>query len=500
MKFFLRRIQCTTLAVFTLWAAANAWALPGQPGTLDATWAGTGKLLTAVGGSFDEAYAMAIQPDGKVVQAGECAIASVVNFCAVRYNVDGSLDTGFNGSGKVITPAGSGASGARGVVIQPDGKIVLAGYCFSGSNQDFCALRYHANGSLDSAFNGTGKVITPVGSNDDFATAVAIQADGKIVLAGICNNGSRFDFCVVRYDVNGGLDSSFNGSGKVITPQSGAQEGIVNAMAIQADGKLVVVGICSSNYFCGARYNTNGSLDATAGNGGFLAASPGGRIDQANAIAIQADGKLVVAGTCYSGTANDFCMAQFSAANANLDDGLNGTWRVITPVGNTGGLATSAFVQPDGRIVLAGLCVNSGSFDFCAVRYNANGNLDIGFNGTGKLITAIGASYDRVTASALQLDGKIVLAGYCTNSTGSSVFCTARYDGGPFSAQACKLDIDGDHRILPDTDSLIHARIALGLTGDAVVAGVAFPSAATRTTWPAIRTYLVAQCGMNLPL
>jgi uncharacterized delta-60 repeat protein len=217
MKNFLRQIQRATLAVLTVWTCANAWAIPGQPGTLDLTWLDTGTRLTAVSGNLDDAYAMAIQPDGKVVQAGECAIGTVVNFCAVRYNTDGTLDTSFNGAGSVITPTGSDKSGARGVVLQPDGKIVLAGYCYNGSKQAFCALRYNPSGSLDVAFNGTGKVITSIAGNADFATAVALQADGKIVVGGICDNGARFDFCVLRYGINGSLDASFNGSGKVIT-------------------------------------------------------------------------------------------------------------------------------------------------------------------------------------------------------------------------------------------------------------------------------------------
>ena len=499
MDIFLRRLALATVALLTLWPGANAWATPGQPGTLDLTWAGTGKQLSPVAGNLDEAYAMAIQADGKIVQAGECASATVVNFCAVRYNADGSLDTGFNGSGKVITPTGSSTSGARGIAIQPDGKIVLAGYCYSGSNQDFCVLRLNSNGSLDNAFNGTGKVITPVGSNSDFATAVAVQLDGRIVVAGACDNGTRFDFCAARYTANGGLDTSFNGSGKVITP-IGNSEAIASALAIQTDGRIVLVGTCGSTSFCGVRYNVDGSLDTTAANGGLFGANPGGRVDQANAVAIQADGKFVVAGSCYNGTVNDFCMVRFDGANASLDFGFSGTWRVITPVGNSGGLANAAFVQPDGKIVLAGFCVNGGNFDFCAVRYNANGTLDNGFNGSGKLITPVGNGIDRVTTAAIQLDGKIVLAGSCASSSGSNVFCTARYDGGPFGAQNCKLDIDGDNRILPATDSLIHARIALGLTGDAVVAGITFPAEATRTTWTSIRTYLVTQCGMNLPL
>lgn len=499
MQNFLSRLALATVVLLALCSGGTAWATPGQPGTLDLTWAGTGKQLTAVGGNLDEAYAMAIQADGKIVLAGECASSTVVNFCAVRYNTDGSLDTGFNGTGKVISPTGSATSGARGVAIQADGKIVLAGYCFSGSNQDFCVLRLNSNGSLDNTFNGSGKAITPVGSSSDFATAVAVQIDGRIVVAGACDNGTRFDFCAARYTANGSLDSSFNGSGKVVTT-NGNFEGIASALAIQADGRIVLVGTCGSTSFCGVRYNVNGSLDTTANGSGQFGANPGGRVDQANAIAIQADGKLVVAGSCYSGTANDFCVVRFDGANASLDFGFSGTWRVITPVGNSGGLANAAFVQPDGKIVLAGLCNNGGNFDFCAVRYNANGTLDSGFNGSGKLLTPIGNGFDRASAAAIQSDGKIVLAGSCARSSGGNVFCNARYDGGPFGAQNCKLDIDGDNRILPATDSLIHARIALGLTGDAVVAGISFPVEATRTTWASIRMYLVTQCGMNLPL
>jgi hypothetical protein len=113
------------------------------------------------------------------------------------------------------------------------------------------------------------------------------------------------------------------------------------------------------------------------------------------------------------------------------------------------------------------------------------------------LISPIGASDNAATAVALQPDGKIVVAGYCSNGSNND-FCLARYEGGPFDARNCSMDIDGDNRVLATTDMLIGARVALGLTGNAVIGSITFAPHATRTTWPAIRDYLVTQCGMSL--
>ena len=116
---------------------------------------------------------------------------------------------------------------------------------------------------------------------------------------------------------------------------------------------------------------------------------------------------------------------------------------------------------------------------------------------TGKVVTAVGSSTDTATALALQPDGKIVVAGECSNGSNND-FCLARYEGGPFDSRNCSMDIDGDNRVLATTDMLIGARVALGLTGNAVIGGITFASHATRTTWPAIRDYLVSQCGMSI--
>ena len=213
-------------------------------------------------------------------------------------------------------------------------------------------------------------------------------------------------------------------------------------------------------------------------------------------MTLQPDGKVLVAGNCVNGTNSDFCAARY-LPNGTLDTTWNSTGTVITPIGSGNDYTNAITLQPDGKVLLAGQCYNGTNRDFCAARYLPNGTLDTTWNGTGTVITPIGSSDDIATAMTLQPDGKVLLAGYCSNGT-NNYFCVARYDGGPFGYQNCKLDIDGDGSVLATTDSLIHARIALGITGPAVVNGITFPPTATRNSWPLIRDYLVTQCGMSL--
>lgn len=486
-------------ALFALVGATNvALATPEDPGSIDATWAplspyGAGKLITVVSASFDEAHAMAIQPDGKIVVAGSCGN----DVCAVRHNADGSLDVSFNGTGSVtFRPVGTTGGIGNAVAIQSDGKIVIGGWCINSSPvaPRFCALRYNANGSLDSGFNGSGQVITDAGGSDNRANAIAMQGDGKIVLAGTCAQS----FCAVRYNADGSLDTTFNVTGKVVTPNTGD----ANALTVQADGKIVLAGSCRNvSGSCVARYNANGTLDTGFNGTGTLA---GVAIGYVQAVAIQADGKIVLAGGCVG-----FCAARLHA-NGSVDSGFNGTGVSASNLSAGVNGARALAIQADGRMLLAGFCRDaSNRDDFCVLRYNTDGSLDSSFNASnislrGTAVTPVGSLNDIAYAAAIQTDGKILLAGTCEIPTaqvavGLAKMCTVRYEGGPFSAQNCKLDIDGDNRILATTDSLIHARIARGMTGDAVVAGINFPAEATRKTWPAIRAFLVTQCGMSLP-
>jgi uncharacterized delta-60 repeat protein len=509
----------TFAALCALLLIANpSHATPGQPGTLDGTFAslsplGPGKTITPVGVGRDLASALALQRDGKVVLAGGCFNGVNQDFCAVRYKSDGTLDTTFNSTGKVITAIGTIDNFAATVAIQPDGKIVLAGTCFDNGTEDFCAARYNADGTLDTAGFGTGgKVITPLGTGADKATAIVIQPDGKIVLAGTCTGITNSDFCALRYNANGTLDTTGFGTGGVVITPVGTGNDRANAAAIQSDGKILLAGHCVNGAnldFCAIRYNTNGTLDTSTdprrlfGTSGKVITPVGSFDDLATKLVIQPDGKLVLAGNCVISAAGntDFCALRYNA-NGSLDTSFGTAGKVITQVGAVESAASGLAIQPDGSLLLVGLCRNSGALTaprlFCSLRYYGDGTVDTSFGTAGKVFTTLGPdAFDVASAVAMQPDGKIVLAGYCSNGTDFD-FCALRYDGGPFGYKACSLDIDGDGSIRAASDMIISARAAFGITGDAVIAGVSFASHASRTSWPLIREYLVTQCGMSL--
>ena len=426
-----RRRSGTARAVAVLWLVVSslAAAFPGAP---DATFgSGFGIVITPIGSGTDVAYSLALQPDGMIVVAGACSNGTDYDFCLARYLANGALDTNFNGTGKVITAIGNGNDGAYSIALQSEGKIVVAGSCLNGNTYDFCLARYLASGALDLNFNGTGKVITAIGSGNAAAYSVALQSDGKIVVAGRCSNGTNTDFCLARYLASGALDMSLNSTGTVITT-IGSGNDVARGVALQPDGKIVLAGYCSNGTtydFCLARYLASGTLDVSFNGSGTVITPIGVGDDYAISLALQPDGKIIVAGVCSNGANSDFCLARY-LANGTFDTSFNSTGKVITPVGSSDDYGYSVALQPDGKIVVAGYCVSGANLDFCLARYLANGTLDASFGSTGKVITAIGSGNDVANSAALQPDGKIVVAGYCFNGTNDD-FCLARYDGGP---------------------------------------------------------------------
>ena len=426
-----RRRSGTARAVAVLWLVVSslAAAFPGAP---DATFgSGFGTVITPIGSGTDVAYSLALQPDGMIVVAGACSNGGDYDFCLARYLTNGALDLSFNGIGKVITAIGNGNDGAYSIALQRDGKIVVAGSCLNGNTYDFCLARYFASGTLDVSFHGTGKVITAIGSGNAAAYSVALQSDGKIVVAGRCSNGTNTDFCLARYLASGALDMSLNSTGTVITT-IGSGNDVARGVALQPDGKIVLAGYCSNGNsidFCLARYLASGTLDVSFNGSGTVITPIGVGDDYAISLALQPDGKIIVAGVCSNGANSDFCLTRY-LANGTFDTSFNSTGKVITPIGSSDDYGYSVALQPDGKIVVAGYCVSGANLDFCLARYLANGTLDASFGSTGKVITAIGSSTDVANSAALQPDGKIVVAGYCSNGTNDD-FCLARYDGGP---------------------------------------------------------------------
>ena len=419
--------------LFTLSAPMSA-----APGDLDPTFGNGGIVITSDTNLYPNliniAWAMALQADGKIVVVGDGTLGTHNwDFAVVRYNPDGSLDSSFGGTGIVHTRLTSDYDGASAVAIQADGKIVVAGSRFSTTGgSSFAVVRYNTDGSLDTSFNGTGIVITSVNSSHDYAFSVAIQTDSKIVVAGT-SGFSTSNFAIVRYNADGTLDISFNGTGKVIPPVIGG----ISSISIQSDGKIVAAGVSldgSVSAFTLIRYNPDGSLDTSFNGTGKVFTSLGNSYSGAQELAIQTDGKIVAAG--YSGgtlgnlTVNDFALVRYNP-DGSLDTSFNGTGKVITSVNNSDCTALSLGIQSNGKIVAAGYSRNDIGSDFAVVRYNSNGSLDTSFNGTGKVITAFGGQ-DYAIATAIQADGKIVVAGGTDNLFWDFYdFVVVRYQGDP---------------------------------------------------------------------
>ncbi|MGE7388404.1 calcium-binding protein [Streptomyces sp. NPDC004126] len=408
-----RNAAAAVAAGLALVLALPATAL-GAPGDLDPAFDGDGRVATDFGGGgYDESRGMVIQPDGKIVTVGLTvpAAGGYSDFALARYNPDGSLDTTFNGDGdndgRIQTDLRGGDDVADAVAVQPDGKLVVAGYSAEPDTAgSFTVARFNPDGSLDTAFGTGGFAVTDFGTGGaQEAYGVVIQPGGAIVAAG----ESGTDVAVARYNAaDGSLDTSFDGDGKVTTAFAGGAAG-ARDVTIQSDDKIVIAGRAGYNYpsedsdFALARYNPNGSLDTDFDGDGRVTTGFAGP-DVAGGVEVQPDGKIVTAGYAYF----DFALARYNP-NGSPDTAFDGDGKVTTDFGaNTLDRGTDLALQADGKIVAAGISLA----DFAVSRYNTDGSLDTGFAAGGKVHTDVSSGYyDTGNAVALQTDGKIVVSG-----------------------------------------------------------------------------------------
>ena len=336
---------------------------------------GTNGVVTYDGGSIDSGWAMAIQPDGKIVVAGNTHTVGSgrdYDLLVLRYNADGSLDNSFGADGIVTYDGGSEHEYGRAVAIQPDGKIVVAGGTGIVSYGDLLVLRYNADGSFDSSF-GTNGVATYRGTGNDFAWSAAVQPDGKIVVAGESSNGSDQDVLVLRYDADGSLDHGFGTHG-VITYDSGSGYDYAESVAIQPDGKIVVAGWGQGWDVLLFRYNADGSLDHSFGTNGVVAYE--GEDGDCIAVAIQPDGKIVATGLTYNGRDADVGVFRYNADGS--PDNSFGTNGVATyDGGGSNEYVWAVAIQSDGNIVIAGEGNNGSDYDVLVLRLIGGGNESI---------------------------------------------------------------------------------------------------------------------------
>ncbi len=394
-------------------------ATPSPSGALDPTFGSGGRVAASLLGG---ATAMALQPDGKIVVVGESKVE--------RFNADGSPDQGFGSGGQAdFTFPGTFSNSPQGVVIQPDGRIVVAGYIRSNARDDFVVVRYNANGSLDTGFGGGGQVITDFASLSARAWAVALQNDGQIVIAGQAALGQLVspdnDFALARYTSAGTLDPTFGSGGKVTT-NIGGKADWANALRIQGDGKIVLAGRSavdggSDPDIALVRYNTDGTPDRGFGSAGVAKTDLGlgSGWKEAFDLVVQSDGKIVIAGQASITGQFNFLLARLDATGA-LDQGFGTVGVTTTAFTSQGDVGRSIALQADGKIVVGGRVAFLGTSDFGVARYTGAGALDSGFGTAGKMIVDFFTSLDGIEALAIQPDGMVVAAGFARNgaSTG----------------------------------------------------------------------------------
>ena len=407
-----------------------------QAGKLDPTFGVAGVFTNSLGTLLTVA---AVESDGKIVVGGEISPEAAV----VRLNTNGTLDSTFGTGGAVsISFPGDDFGGAQviGLAIQSDGKIVAAISNFQqGFGPLFILARLNVNGSLDTTFGSGGIVETQVGpSGGSFgavASVLALQPDGKILLAGLNSELTGASGALARYDASGQLDNTFGNGGVAATLLAAP-----TAIALQPDGKILlaaggnVVGFGSAAppvslaQVAGiiSRYNANGSLDTSFGISGQAASAV-----VAGAMAVQTGGgcssdcKILVGGTVVTslsinnGNGIGFGLARFNS-NGSVDTNFGQGGAVATSFSlNATQPNASLFalaLQSNGDIVAAGSVVTSAPFspqtaDFALARYTSNGGLDSSFGLGGKVTTAFGNNQASIYGLALESDGKIVAVG-----------------------------------------------------------------------------------------
>jgi uncharacterized delta-60 repeat protein len=421
---FFKNNRHLLLAIVTVFVLLTVTQVLAASVTLDPTFGTNGIVTADLGSSSDSSSDIALQSDGKIVMLGAAQGQRPV---LMRYNSNGSVDNTFGTNGKLNLDFG------RRLAVQQDGKLLIAG----SSEGSFAVARYNSNGtSLDNAFGTNGVAIIPSASGDIFdysASDLAVESNGRIVVAGTCSNryGHSVFSAIARLNSDGTpYDTDY---GSVIWLDgvfSYANYNFGEAVAAQPDGKIVVFGNTMDDESYNmrpflVRLNLNSSLDktfGTNGRGAVIIPVPRFHYDKGSMV-IQADGRIVVAGTVgnIDDVHNDLVVARFNA-NGTLDSTFSGTGIVVADFG-TNEFGTDVHLQADGKLVVVGTSSTGDSSNLLIVRYNKDGSLDAAFGDNGKLISNLGNSSASGAGIEVRPNGKFIVAG---SSNGDAFL--ARYD------------------------------------------------------------------------
>ncbi|MGL5002646.1 MAG: hypothetical protein ACRDAM_06865, partial [Casimicrobium sp.] len=508
-----------------------------QIGTLDTTFGanpatdpGKGVLISP---QFDYFRVLdgLVLPDDRIVVGGACPSISTTpagtRFCIAVWSSDGTSAQMYLGPPGMTRVRGD-ALGA--IARQQDGKIVLAAPCtwITASASALCAVRFNTDFSVDTTFAislqfpGLSNVaIQSWTERDAYANAVAIQPDGKIIVAGQCPNGGPGStgclMCAQRFLPNGYYDDAFgNGGERIFFGVATNPLDRVKDIALATDGRIMLGGECQNTSFlypCAGRLSAAGAIDSAFSSGTQqpkILSGIGAGNDFINAMKVQPNGEFIFAGHCInspSSTVRVPCALRLGEPNSTqFTTGPNfsgattpiagGLLREPTAEGHFEIIRTT--LQSDGKILaLLRDGTAEGSLNnrsYYVRRYNEDGSADA--NWTQAAITFQNTLTGAV-AFGQQRNGKVVVMGYRSVAANHGVPEVYRLNNRPGAGKNCSSDIDGDGKVLPTTDGLLLVRASAGLTGSAAISG-AVGVGAQRSTWTAIRDHLITQCGMSL--
>ncbi|MEZ5018287.1 MAG: T9SS type A sorting domain-containing protein [Flavipsychrobacter sp.] len=407
------------LSGFLMLGITTSWS---QTIALDPSFDGDGIVTTDINKLNDASKAIALQVDGKIVATGYSTKNNKNEFCTIRYNVDGSIDKSFGNNGIVATAfPGNGSSLANAIAIQDNGKIIVA-----GNAEGMAIARYNTDGSLDGNFGNGGMVLTNNPNSTAIANSILLQPDGKIIVGGHYQNTppDGYAYILARYNSNGSLDATFgNGGISIIDIAAGQGLGALDFLrkiVLQPNGKIIAVGVSGPNATL-VRLESNGDTDSLFGINGIVTtnySTSGNSIF--NDVMIQPDGKIVAAGSTTAAVPN-FLVARFNA-NGQPDINFGNNGAVTIGHSTMQNYATSVLLQPDGKILAGGVINDNGLFQFAIARYNSDGSVNSTFGTNGVLKTKADKSYSAIESMIMQQDNKIVVAG-----SNNADFLLARY-------------------------------------------------------------------------
>ena len=379
-------------------------------GVLDTSFDTDGKIEVGYGSNYEFCHTIAIQQDEKLLLAG----SSNGSFSITRLNTNGTYDSSFSSDGKLIFSFGAGiGSKINKLLLQPDGKIIAIGQAYNGVDYDFGMARFNTDGSIDVTFGTAGKTLVNIGPANDFGQDAALQSDGRILVCGYSNNSLGDSFSIIRLNNDGTLDTSFATNGKIYYNIPGKSYCVAESIALQTDGKIIVAGHADGD-FAVLRYTTNGTLDTGFGNSGYSTTDFGNSQDKSYAIAIQNDNKIILAGHGYeAGNTGLFhaAMARYDA-NGNLDNTFSSDGKMVLPMAIYNDGIKSMIIQPEGKLLFGGYSSadNSSVIEYVLFRLDNNtlSTRDY-FLGTNTIKIFPNPATDFVTVKTLKNSDKIDL-------------------------------------------------------------------------------------------